>query len=61
MQTLPKQCRDAANALESVGSFESGQGILRDAADEIERLRIMAYQPLDKHEPNCDCIGCVPF
>ncbi len=31
------------------------------ALDEIERLRLMAYQPADKHEPRCDCLHCVPF
>lgn len=36
--TLPKQCRDAAEALKSSDSFETGQGILLDAAKEIERL-----------------------
>ncbi len=33
----------------------------REAAAEIERLRLMAYQPADKHEPRCDCLHCVPF
>ncbi len=33
----------------------------REAADEIERLRFMAYQTADKHKPRCDCIQCVPF
>ncbi|MBB05868.1 MAG: hypothetical protein CML03_10170 [Pseudooceanicola sp.] len=28
---------------------------------EIERLRVMAYQPTNRHEGNCDCFQCVPF
>lgn len=28
---------------------------------EIERLRVMAYQPKSKHVAGCDCIQCVPF
>lgn len=34
---------------------------LCEMRDEIERLRWMAYQPLSKHKPNCDCGRCVPF
>jgi len=30
-------------------------------AAEIERLQHMAYQPIDKHKPGCDCVQCVPF
>ncbi len=33
----------------------------REAAAEIERLRLMAYQPADKHKPECDCLHCIPF
>ncbi len=36
-------------------------GAMYMATDEIERLRLMAYQPADKHEPRCDCLHCVPF
>jgi len=32
-----------------------------EAADEIKRLRVMAYQPPSQHEETCDCITCVPF
>ena len=35
--------------------------VMLDAADEIERLRFIAYQPRDKHKLGCDCIQCVPF
>lgn len=32
-------CRDAAKALADSGQFETGQAILLEAAEEIERLR----------------------
>jgi hypothetical protein len=32
----------------------------RDQA-EIARLRVMAYQPTDRHPENCDCGQCRPF
>lgn len=58
---LQKQCLDAADALAAVGSFESGQGILRDAAAEIARLEHIAYNVEARHVDDCDCIQCVPF
>ena len=46
-------------------SVELGSNItamtMLQAADEIERLRLMAYQPVEKHKSECDCIQCVPF
>jgi len=36
---LVSECRQAAECLRATGTFQSGQGILLDAADEIERLR----------------------
>lgn len=58
---LPKDCRDAAKALRDVGSFETGQSILEDAAKEIERLERIAYSVQAQHDDTCDCINCVPF
>ena len=34
---------------------------LTAALAEIERLRVMAYQPASRHPENCDCGQCVPF
>ncbi len=28
---------------------------------EIERLRVIAYQPPEKHPGECNCLQCVPF
>lgn len=36
---LPTDLRQAARIMSEVGTFETGQGLLVDAADEIERLR----------------------
>lgn len=36
---LVKECRDAARIMSETGTFETGQGILNDAATEIEMLR----------------------
>ena len=40
-ERLPKDLRQAARIMSEVGTFETGQSIMNDAADEIERLRIM--------------------
>lgn len=36
---LPKDLRQAALIMAETGTFQTGQGLLTDAADEIERLR----------------------
>ncbi len=49
--------------LRKVAGFRSDSEalLMALAADEIEKLRLMAYEPHDKHEPKCDCIQCMPF
>lgn len=51
-----------SNALREVERRGGQAGsIAGAAADEIERLSIMAYQPAGRHDEQCDCIQCLPF
>ena len=44
-----------------VVTWMQARNAMRDAWAEIERLRVMAYQPTSRHEENCLCAHCVPF
>ena len=35
--------------------------LIEQAAEEIKRLRRIAYSPLSEHDERCDCARCVPF
>lgn len=58
---LAKNCEDAAKALNLAGKFPMGQEILREAAEELRRLNLIAYQAKRRHPACCDCINCEPF
>jgi hypothetical protein len=54
---IPKECREAAKIMEQAGLFSTGQGILKDAAKEIERLE--SRLKWSSHNSNADKL--IPF
>jgi hypothetical protein len=54
---IPKECRKAAKILEYADLFSTGQGILKDAAKEIERLE--SRLKWSSHNSNADKL--IPF
>ena len=37
------------------------KGAMKEAADELDRLELIAAVPADLHPEECRCVHCVPF